>query len=221
MDGGGKLEEVQIHKETIRKRFEEKMNLIVDRPNPMRGGNFTNGNTARKAFNNIEIFSECLGFDEEGKLILHRVSIMLKALKSRTKLDPESYRIYGTETYKMFLNKFPWYKPSPYFHRLCIHVAEIAAHLPLPISYYSEEATEKRNKEIRQYREFHARKISRKENLLDILHRCWITSDYVISLKHLSCTKNRSEIPQEAQQLLTNKNNIFLDESDSEYDEEL
>jgi hypothetical protein len=51
----------------------------------------------------------------------------------------------------------------------------------LPIGQLSEEAQESRNKDLKLFREFHARKMSRVSTNEDLLNRLFITSDQLIS----------------------------------------
>ena len=53
--------------------------------------------------------------------------------------------------------------------------------LPLPVGTLSEEAQERRNKDVRDCREFHARKTSRVDTLKDQLHHLLVCSDPVIA----------------------------------------
>lgn len=53
------------------------------------------------------------------------------------------------------------YMPSS-VHKILIHGAEIINNVSLPIGMMSEEAQESRNKDLRNLREHHTRKNSRK-----------------------------------------------------------
>lgn len=215
---GGNTDEVQKNRELIRQKIEEKLNLIVDRPNPVKGGNFTTGNVARRAFANHEVFAECLGLNDIGKEVLRRVTIMFSAINSNKRLNIENYRKYGRETYEMYLKEFSWHRPSPYFHRLCIHVADIADHLPLPLIFYTEEAGETRNKIFKFDREYRTRKTSREDNIIDMVRRAWVLSDYEISLSHLKLKKKEVPLPMEAQNLILEEAEIYyeIEEEDDE-----
>jgi hypothetical protein len=219
---GGKMQVVKENRDLIRDRFHDEFNLIVDRPNLKTGGNFTTGNVARRAFGDINKFSRCLGFGVNGKIILERVNLMLIALKSKRRLNIENFRNYGIETYKLYLNEFSWHRPSPYFHRLCIHVADIANSLPLPIAFFNEEANENRNKDLRKFRLERARKTSRKENILDVMNRCWLQSDYFISLGHQPTKKKEIPLPDIVENFLlenfqrNEENSYFYEEIEEE-----
>ena len=77
-------------------------------------------------------------------------------------------------------------------HKILIHSSEIISYFLVPIGQLGEEAQESRNKDIKRYREFHARKFSRIENLEDIFHSLLVSSDPFISgMKKLSLKKLR------------------------------
>lgn len=57
----------------------------------------------------------------------------------------------------------------------------IISNFSIPIGHLSEEASEARNKEFREYRKTHSRKMDRIKTNEDILHQLLISSDPVIS----------------------------------------
>lgn len=63
-------------------------------------------------------------------------------------------------------------------HKLLIHGADIITHFGmLPIRRLSEEASEARNKDFRNYTENYSRKVSRTATNEDILHTLLSSSD--------------------------------------------
>jgi len=66
-------------------------------------------------------------------------------------------------------------------HKLLIHGEAIISHFSIPIGHLSEEASKARNKEFRQYRRDHTRKINRIATNEDLLNHLLITSDPLIS----------------------------------------
>jgi hypothetical protein len=66
-------------------------------------------------------------------------------------------------------------------HKLLLHGKEVVKDSTLPIGMVSEQAGESRNKLYRQFREFHARKTSRKDNLTDVFIRSMDSSDPIIT----------------------------------------
>lgn len=61
------------------------------------------------------------------------------------------------------------------------HGPQIAAHFLVPIGQLSEEAQEARNKDIRNFREDHTRKVSRVKTNIDLFHRMLESSDPLIT----------------------------------------
>lgn len=86
-------------------------------------------------------------------------------------------------------------------HKILIHGAQIAAVMPLPPGYMSEEAAEASNKVYREVRQHHMRKDSDEHTSTDLFNFMCAYSDPVISL---SQTKPRIKvpIPEEAKCLL-------------------
>lgn len=78
-------------------------------------------------------------------------------------------------------------------HKILTHGASVIAELIVPIGELSEEALEARNKDIKKYREFHARKNSRIGTNEDIFRRLLLSSDPLftelggLSKKKVSC----------------------------------
>lgn len=203
---GGQTDEVKEQKNIIRARFKLKMNLLVDLPNPS-GGSTTTGNTARRAFSDVEKFAECLGFNENEKEIIIRIRNILLCLKSGYDLNNEKFKEYCHTSHLMWFDLFPWSSPSPYTHRLFVHAPDIYCAFPLPLAMYTEEASEAKNKYYKQDRQMHARKTSKIHNITDIIHRSFESSDYKISINFFKSRKILKSIyPQDVQ-------DIFLDKS--------
>ena len=78
-------------------------------------------------------------------------------------------------------------------HKVLLHGTILISTAILPIGQMSEEAQEARNKDIKMYREFHTRKISRKATNQDLLHRLLLSSDPLLT--SLRPTPKKSEIP--------------------------
>ena len=94
---------------------------------------------------------------------------------------------------------YPWARMSPTVHKLLIHSSDIIRQFPLPIAYYSEDASESWHKIYRQNLVSHARQISREARILDTFNRAVYVTDPVISLIYI---KNRLK-GQWENQLLT------------------
>lgn len=72
---------------------------------------------------------------------------------------------------------------TPTIHKVLLHGDDIFRSFIVPIGCLSEEPQEARNKDLRVFRQFLARKCSREKNLEDILKRFVVTSDPLLSAK--------------------------------------
>ena len=169
---------VRERKRKVQRRFREEMDLVVDQPRAGGHGSTNDGNTARRAFNNVDQLSEITGVD---KTLLQRFAVILNALSSFSPIDVEKYAKYAMETAQLFVTLYPWYHMPASVHKLLIHGADVIQSLVLPIGMYSEEVQEARHKQNRQYRLGHARKTSRKETIEDQFHYLLVSSDPVVT----------------------------------------
>lgn len=87
-------------------------------------------------------------------------------------------------------------------HKVLIHGADVMDTLLLPIGQLSEEALEARHKECRYFREHHTRKTSRKENIEDLLHALFISSDMIISTLRPLPKRKLTSLPEQVLYLL-------------------
>lgn len=76
---------------------------------------------------------------------------------------------------------YGWYKMSASVHKLLVHSADIIASQHLPIGQLSEDVLEASQKEYKNIRLFHARKMSRIDTNTDIIHWMLTNSDPVIT----------------------------------------
>lgn len=97
------------------------------------------------------------------------------------------------ETAKLFVQDYGWYYMSPSVHKLLIHGEAIISHFSIPIGHLSEEASEARNKEFRQYRKDHTRKINRTATNRDLLNHLLITFDPFISSLGSRCNEGKKQ----------------------------
>lgn len=73
----------------------------------------------------------------------------------------------------------------------------------MPMWMFSEEVQESRNKDTRNYREFHAQKFTRKENVEDIVNMLLVFSDPVItSMRRTKKKRNDGNLPKSVIALL-------------------
>lgn len=76
-------------------------------------------------------------------------------------IDLDKFRNYCMETYTLYVDLYNWFYMPQSVHKVLMHGADIMAEFPLPVGFFTEEAQESRNKDLRKTREEHARKISR------------------------------------------------------------
>ena len=110
---------VADRKNHIQDEFRKKLSLIVDVPK-QGFGNTNDGNTARTAFENAEVFAEITGVDSE---VIVRLRTILKAVCSSYDLEPEKFKEYCNETTDKILSLYSWYTNPPTVHKLIEHGA--------------------------------------------------------------------------------------------------
>lgn len=161
----------------IQQEFRKDLGLLVDIVK--QGSGLTNdGNTARKFFSEIKTTAKITGLNE---ILIKRFAVILQAISCGEMIDAKRFGQYAMETAKMFVQDYGWYYMSSSVHKLLIHGEAIISHFSIPIGHLSEEASEARNKEFRQYRRDHTRKINRIATNEDLLNHLLITSDPLIS----------------------------------------
>jgi len=156
------------------------LGLIVDKPKPGSSGNTIDGNTARRAFQKVEVFAEITDIDIN---LLKNLKMILITISCQFPINLEEFEKFCFKTAHVFMKKYPWYPMTPTLHKVLIHGKQILQQCILPPGYLGEDAAESKNKFYKHDREFHARKNSRKNNLEDIFHRATDTS----GVSHLGC----------------------------------
>lgn len=169
--------EVENQKKTIKEKLKSRMHLLVDAPKPGMGST-NDGNTARRFFSESSVASSVTGVSE---VLIKRLQIILKVLSCGYTINVEAFRQYLSETAKLYVELYPWYYMPPSLHKILIHGADIIQQFSLPIGMISEEALESRNKDFRNVREFHTRKISREKTMQDLFQSLIVSSDPIIS----------------------------------------
>ena len=174
--------------------------MVVDQPK-QGFGNTNDGNTARVAFENADVFSEITGVSVEA---ITRLRTVLIALNSGFPLS-DKFEAYCQETSQYLVDNYGWYKIPPSVHKMLEHSSQAAAQFELPIGMYSEEAQESQNKVIINARLEHNAKISRKNVMTNQLHWLLIRSDPKISSISFKKHKNfgGKPLPQEVIPLLS------------------
>ena len=131
-----------------------------------------------------ELLARTLGLNEE---LVKRISYILKQIRSMEQVASlDEFEKYCTETYEMFHSLYTWYRMPVTLHRVLAYGRDYMDTLPLPLGRMSEEGGESQNKLLRHDRELRARKTSRIDNLTDVIHRRFLSSDPVILKKYTS-----------------------------------
>lgn len=193
---------VSERKTQMQKLFWDKMGLLIDKPKPGGFGNTNDGNTARRAFTNHELFSEITGIDVN---LIYSLKIILISICCLYPLNVEKFQAYCHNTARIILTLYPWLPMTATVHKVLIHGKEIIERTILPIGCFGEEAAESRNKHYKYDRLNHARKTSRKTNLLDVFNRALDMSDPLvssISVKKRVEQKSRMQLPREVVDML-------------------
>ncbi|KAF0313620.1 hypothetical protein FJT64_015854 [Amphibalanus amphitrite] len=183
-------EQKKIKEETkaqVQQRVFTTMSLRVDQPRPGGSGDSNDGNTARTAFQQPELFSAATGVDVE---LIRRLHVILQAVSCCLPLCGEKLSAFCSETAELYVRLYSWYPMTPTLHRLLMHSAALVEQCLLPIGMMSEEASEARHKDVRLYRLQRARRDSRLNTMADVFGRLLVTSDPVISSSGASARRN-------------------------------
>jgi hypothetical protein len=180
VDGQIKKGIFEQRKRSIQRIIWEQLALKVDFPKPGGCGSSNDGNTARRAFSEKyqNKFAEILGLE---LWLVKGLSTILSAINSGLPINADKFGEYCSSLGNQYVQKYNWYHMPVTLHKLLLHGKEVVKGSTLPIGMLSEQAGESRNKLYRQFREFHARKTSRKDNLSDVFNRSMDSSDPIVS----------------------------------------
>jgi hypothetical protein len=218
MRGQDLKDEYARRKKEIQTILWNKLGLKVDKPKAGGSGTSNDGNTARRAFEDPKLFSECLGLDYTFVFNLKNILI---ALSCKFPINSVLFNKLCLDTAKIYVSHYSWYPMPSSLHKVLIHGAQIIENSILPVGMLGEEASEARNKHYKAYRNEHCRKNNRTVNLHDMFCRLMDTSDPIVSSSSLNLRIRKNKIlqlPTEVRDLLivpeinTNVN--------TEYDEE-
>lgn len=186
----------------VQEILHKRLGLNVDKPKPGGCGNTNDGNTARRAFENVDLLAECLGLNNQ---LLRNFRTILIALSCHLPIDPVLFENLCYSTAEIYVSHYVWFPMPSTVHKILIHAADIMRNSLLPIGMLGEEASEARNKNYKQYRCYHSRKHNRTANLTDVFNRIMDTSDPIISSLSLDSRiqkKKQLPLPEEIRNLL-------------------
>lgn len=175
--GKDNQEIVRKRKDNIKNKFRE-VGLIIDKVKPGFGTS-NDGNTARRFFADYRSTACITGINEN---LIYRLNTILKALASGYEIDPDVFKTYCCETGRIYITLYPWYNMPVTLHKILVHGAEIIRHSILPIGQMSEEASEAKNKEIRNARLGYTCKTSRVRSNFDLIKYLLLSSDPHITM---------------------------------------
>ena len=172
----------------MKKLMWDKMHLHVDQPRVGGSGTSNDGNTARRAFSQEQLFAAATSVHQG---LIHRFAVILQTLASGYAVDIQRLQAYCTATAELYVELYEWYPMPASLHKVLIHGSDVAKSLILPVGMMSEEAQEARNKDVRDYRLQHTRKDSREHTMADQMGYLFVTSDPLISSSAVRSRYNR------------------------------
>jgi len=179
-------------KRKIQNDFKTEMGLLVDKVKTGYGTS-NDGNTARRFFNNIELSSKITGVDID---LIKSFALILSIISSGYNVHVENFKNLLRNTFKLYIELYPWYYMPATVHKVLVHGAEIVAKSVLPIGMLSEDALEATHKVIRKARLEHTRKCRRKDTNRDLMVYLLIYSEPILSTVSIKkptakqCVKN-------------------------------
>ena len=142
---------------------------------------------------------EITGLDKD---LIDRCRTILECLNSNHKIRKTNFKEFAVNTARKLVEAYPWYHLPPSVHKVLIHGDTVMDYALASIGELSEEAAETNNKNIKQFRLSHTRKISRIATNTDLMNRLLLNSDpFITSCRQLPKLK-RLEHPQEVMNLL-------------------
>ena len=158
---------VELEKKRVQHEFKNKLGILVDQPKHGYG-NTNDGNSARRFFSNYQTSAEITGIS---KNLIYRLWIILITISCGFAINTEKFKMYALKTVVLYLKWYPWYNMPTTIHRILIYGHIIIQNAVVPIGLLSEEAQERKNKDIKRYRQDFTRKFSRKQTMEDLFHQ--------------------------------------------------
>eukprot|EP00733_Pompholyxophrys_punicea_P000604 Pompholyxophrys_punicea_v1_NODE_186_length_2908_cov_28.244304.p1 type:complete len:703 gc:universal NODE_186_length_2908_cov_28.244304:800-2908(+) len=198
-------------KKSVQNALWKEMGLIVDQPIP---GSSNTGNTARRFFQNPALAAKATGLNEG---LIKMFQIYLRTLCCPYKLNVAKVKEYGEALYKKCIETYSWWWMPSSLHIALRHgweFVELSLFSDIPMGWWSEEASESSNKELKRARLLHARKNSRRNNLEDMFsYRLGCTDPIMASLNFERKQKRHYQdsdgtLPKEILQMLDTKSTI-------------
>lgn len=189
-DDDGEIPNINQRKKQIQEKLHKEIGIIVDKPK-QGFGNFNDGNTSRRFFDNDNVAAHITGVDQ---IILKRLQVILNVLNCGENVNGEKFGEYAKDTRNLLKQKYPQKLITPTLHKVLDHGKQIIEYQPVPIGELSEEAQESKNKDYKKYRYLNTCKVSRKRQNEDLFNMLSASSDPLISsLRH---ARSKKELEQ-------------------------
>ena len=174
-------------KDSVVTSIQEKTGLKLDQMDSSAGntGTSTTGQQGRRFFS-YELREKIIEsvpekFKQNFSRLMHMYSVILRAVSSTQSLNIAELKKLTVEFSLFIANEFKWIDYNITVHNLIFHSAELVErNNGIGLGELSEEALESSNKDVRNYREFLARKCGHIPNLTDVFNRLFIRSDPLI-----------------------------------------
>lgn len=195
----------------MRRLMQEQLGIPnLFKPVPGGSGTTLNGNCARRAFQQPEIFADICNVPRY--LVVDFVNIM-KALDSGYRIDPVKFGAAASRWLDAFHESWiNWLILPPTLHVLFHHGKEIIETSPVAPGLLGEEPSEHAQKILRFDRAHHASQASLGRNIADLFNRFTVASSPAInralSLKQLR-NGQKEPLPDASKDLLLNPNEII------------
>ena len=185
-------------KEAIQGKFQCRFGLHLDKVRK-NFGNSNDGNTSRRFFADTPAAAEILGVEEN---LIVRFRTVLDTINCNGDIDERKFGAYCLETAKLYVSLYPWYPMTSTVHKVLVHGSQVISQVSLPIGMLGEEAQEGENKEYRQNRLHHTRKLSREATNEDLARIMLARSDPYLYNFSKKSKPTSSAYPEDVRALL-------------------
>ena len=180
-----------VAKAQLQRRILEETSIRWDFPNAG-GGTSTTGKTVHRLLLHRETRESVIedddipfGIQTNLKKFGENISVILRVINSKQKIDVTHFREFCTNTYIFFLEKFESVSVSNTLHKVLAHSPEmIERNDGFGLGSLDESGLEANHKIVRTIRTKLSRKTSQDSNLLDVFNRLHVGSDpQVVNVK--------------------------------------
>lgn len=199
ISSGENKKKMKAKKLQVQNGFKRETGLLIDVVKQGHGTS-NDGNTARRFFANPTVTARITGVDEN---LIRQFSVLLETLSSGYAIDSQKFKEFADQTIQIYIENYSWYYMPASVHKILVHGKDIIENFGLlPIGKLSEDAAESRNKDFRTYRQYHARKFSRRATNEDIMNSLILTSDPHLSLNRHKFHRKHKILSTAAKSLL-------------------